>query len=127
MAVKTGVTDQQVRIGGKSYTLRFSVKALAALQEHWRLASFREVGDRLGGIGDAMGADDLVGILWAGLRTHHAEIDKTDVLDLIDAAGMDGLVTAISVAIAGSLPDGEEATGAAAANPPPRGRKKTGR
>ena len=128
MAGSKGVADQQVRIGKHSYTLRYSVKALAALQDHWGLQSFAEVGERLSSIGTGMNADDLVGILWAGLRTHHPDIDKEAVLDLIDDAGMDGLVDAMTAAITGGLPSAESGEGQGTSEARPRTKpRKTGR
>lgn len=116
------LADRQVRIGSRSYTLRFSVRAMAALQDHWGLQSLKAVGDRMAALGADLGVDDLVGILWAGLRTHHPGLTQADVLDMLDEAGMDGLLEALSSALAGALPDSEGGDGAAEAHPPMSGR-----
>lgn len=124
MSARPQLADRQVTIGGSRFTLRFSVRAMAALQEHWGLPSFKAVGARMAELGDDLGVDDLVGILWAGLRTHHPDVTKEDVLDLVDAAGMDGLVDAMAAALEGALADGSGEGGRAAATGHPR---KTGR
>lgn len=118
------VADRQISIGGRSFTLRFSVRAMAGLQDHWQLPSFKAVGARMASLGDDLAVDDLVGILWAALRTHHPDLTQADVLDLVDEAGMDGLVEAMSAALGASLPDAGGGDGAASANPP---KPKTGR
>jgi hypothetical protein len=109
------MSDRQVSIGGEDFTLRYSFRAFAALQEHWGMASMQEVIGRL--VRRDLGADDLVGIVWAGLRTHHPDATKERVLDALDAVGvggLPGLLAAIQGAILASLPQPEEDKGAGA-------------
>lgn len=111
--------DKQIKIGDKTYTIRFSVRALTALQEHWGLKSFQEVAQKMSKLNESVSIDDLVGFVWAGLRTHHREMTKEDVLDLIDELGMENIESVFSEALVGALPQGsvkkkgEAETGAA--------------
>jgi len=117
--------DRQIEVGGRAITLRYSIKAMAALQDHWGLASFQEVGGKMQGLGESLSADDMVAIFWAGTRTHHPEIGKAEVLDLIDDAGIEEIQGAMLDAFAGGsgdAPAGKEGGGEASARPPARGR-----
>ena len=71
--------------GGKSYTLRFSVDAICALEE----AAGKGIVALSGELGDptkiSMGL--LRKIVWAGLREHHAGIDLKTAGELVIAAG----------------------------------------
>lgn len=88
--VKPALADKQVTFGDKTFTVRFSVKAMAAMQDHFGLTSITEVGARLSDF-NALGIDDLIGVLWAALRTHHPDVTKDMVLDLMDEVGIEGL------------------------------------
>ena len=100
------LADRTIRLGGRDYTMRFSVRAMAALQDHWGVKSFQEVSDKMNTLDEQLSADDLVGILWAGLRTHHREITKEDVLDILDEAeSLEAIQRSITLALIGALPD----------------------
>lgn len=117
----SGLGDRQVSLGGETFTLRYSFRAFGALQEHWQLATIDAVIGRL--TSGAMGTDDLVGVIWAGLRTHHAGVSKEQVLDALDAIGIGGLpalVQDLQAAILAALPVDEKGAGTETGPRPPR-------
>lgn len=95
--------DTEVEIGGATYTLRYSILAMSALQKHLRLASISEVVARLGDVA-VLGVDDVVAFFWAGLRTHHRDIDFDGAMAILDAGGIEALGAVLGQAFAGSLP-----------------------
>jgi len=98
--------DRQISVGEKSYTLRFSVRAMAALQEHFGLHNLNDTAAKVYGLAKSGASlDDLVALLWAGLRTHHPAMSKQNVLDLVDDLGVDGLQLAIIEGLAAAAPD----------------------
>ncbi len=120
MIMKRANPDIQIEAGGASYTLRFSAKALAAMQDHWELPTLDAVVEKLNQLetGEVTIAD-YTAILWAALRTHHAIVTMDQALDIFDDMGVDGLTSAITDAMsAGSAEGGSDASG----NPPKRGR-----
>jgi hypothetical protein len=107
-------------VGDLTYTLRYGVRAMAALQDHYKLASFDEVGQRLGNP-KAFGANDIVAILWAGLRTHHRDLSMDDAMDLVDGMGLDEVQEVIGKAFdAGSPPAIADRQGEAGAEAGPQ-------
>ncbi|WP_395674701.1 hypothetical protein [Inquilinus sp.] len=117
---KSASTDRQMVVGDLTYTLRYGVRAMAALQDHYKLASFDEVGQRLGNP-KAFGAGDIVAILWAGLRTHHRDLTMDDAMDLVDGMGLDEVQEVIGKAFdAGSPPANAEGQSGAVAGTGPR-------
>ena len=117
--------DVQFEAGGRALTLRFSIKALVALQDHWQLDSLDEVSHRLGQLQTGgLGAIDLAAILWAALRSHHSDLTVDDAIDILDDTGVQNFEYLITRAVAAAAPEGG---GDAPANPPKRGRKKPGR
>lgn len=106
--IKRASADRQVTIDGKVLNLRYSIKAMAALQDHWGLKSFQQVGAKMQALGQELSAGDMVAIIWAGLRTHHPDIDKGAVLDMIDELGLNELQEVMTEAFAGaSAGDGQ--------------------
>lgn len=97
------LADRQLEAGGRVYTLRFSVRAMAALQDHYGVASFNDVAERLQNVA-AIGAGDLVAIVWAGLRTHHPEVTKDEVLGILDEIGPAGVLAVTGEAFAAAAP-----------------------
>lgn len=115
--------DVQIVIAGQPYTLRFSAKALAAMQDHWQLDSLDAVGRKLGGLESGNASlTDFTAILWAALRTHHPDVTLDHALDMFDEMGVDGLLTTLGNALGGSTVEGGGDD--APANPPRRGRSR---
>lgn len=113
--------DAQIMIGAQAYTLRFSVKALAALQDHWELASISAVSDKLSRLDDdGLTIEDYQALLWAGLRTHHPGVDKELCLDLLDELGLAGLEAALAGMMGGANGEGAGTEGGGTATPRPR-------
>lgn len=110
--------DKQVTFGDRTITLRYAIKSMAALQDHWGLTSFQEVGAKMGSLERQMSADDMVAIVWAGTRTHHPELSKDEVLDLVDSVGMDELQDVLTKAFDGAVDKGGGSK--ASARPPKR-------
>jgi len=97
---KPTLQDVNVSLGGRSFTLRYSIKATLALKERWKLDDDREVQAVMAK--PSMG--QFVDIFWAGLRTHHPEVTPEDVLDILDEAGADGMSAAVIQALEASSP-----------------------
>lgn len=102
---KPASPDRQLKIGGRDFTIRFSIRAVMALQDRWGLASEEEVQERLKNPKNKIG--DFVDILWASLRTHHPSVTPEDVMDLVDAAGLEDLAKAAQDAIVAAMPPAE--------------------
>lgn len=103
--------DQQFEIGGNSYTLRFSVKAQAALQDHYGLKSLSDLVVLLNGK-EILEPNDLAAIMWASLRRFHPSVTKDQAMDMIDDLGIEAaneLINAVLVA-ANPPPKKEEAS-----------------
>ncbi len=95
--------DQQIVVGGESYTLRYSLKAMIALQDHFGVKSLTAVGERLGS-SEELGGEDIAAVLWAGLRTHHPDTSMQDVIDALDRVGLDAVSEVIEKAFAAAAP-----------------------
>lgn len=106
---KPASPDRPLVIGGQTFTIRFSLRAIMALQDRWGLATEEEVQARLGNPKDKV--RDFVDILWASLRTHHPEITPEQVLDMVDEAGLDGLAETARAAMTAAAPPTEAARG----------------
>ena len=99
--MKSQLQDVQIELGGRSLTLRFSIKATLALKERWGLENDREVQAKMA----KASMSEFIDIVWAGLRTHHPEISHDDVMTFLDDAGADGLTDMVTRAIeASSVP-----------------------
>lgn len=114
---KPTLADRQITVGGQTYTLRFSIRALACLQEHYGLESIDAVGHRLADT-EKFGVEDLIAIVWAGLRTHHREVDKEQVLDMLDEVGVAGIEGVVGDAFAAA--SGEASKGGGDDGHPPK-------
>lgn len=99
---KPASPDKQITIGGKSLTLRFSARAVMALQDLWGLETEEEVMARLAKPKSKIG--DFVDVLWASFRTHHPELSREEVLEMIDAEGLDGLAASAQEVISAAMP-----------------------
>ena len=82
--------EYPLRVGEKTYTLRYGVNALIALSEGLGCKTIMEIGQRLSS--DRISFRDLRMLLKAALERHHPEISETDVGDLIDEMGGVGVV-----------------------------------
>lgn len=91
--------DVQIELGGRSLTLRYSIKATLALKERWGLDNDREVQARMAKATMA----EFIDIVWAGLRTHHKEITHDEVVDMLDDAGAEGLTDMVTAALEASV------------------------
>lgn len=114
--------DRQTKIAGRDYTLRFSWKAVAALGDLWGCKTPDETLTKLGEMQKQKNLDIKSGadLLWASLRTHHAEISRDQIDDMIDEHGVfdfPAIVADLSVAIAGAQPPAEGKKSPLAKNP----------
>lgn len=105
--------DKPITIGGKNLNLRFSLRAMIALKDHWKLSDDEDMQAKGATTGDQKVIDrlsnptmeDFVVIVWAACRSHHPEMTLDDVLSLIDDGGIAGLrETLDSVIKAGAPP-----------------------
>lgn len=110
------LADIQFVIGDKPFTFRLSAKAWAALQDHWDLANMDQALVKLADMESGkLHAKDLGAILWAGLRTHHPDIDQETAFTLLDDMGVPSFMVLVQRAATAALPEGG---GNASANPP---------
>lgn len=93
--MKPQLQDVQIELGGRSLTLRYSIKATLALKERWGLENDREVQAKMAKASMA----EFIDIVWAGLRTHHPDISHDQVVDMLDDAGADGLTDLVTNAL----------------------------
>lgn len=93
--MKPQLQDVQIELGGRSLTLRYSIKATLALKERWGLENDREVQAKMA----KASMSEFIDIVWAGLRTHHPEISHDDVMTYLDDAGADGLTDMVTKAL----------------------------
>lgn len=119
--MKFASADIQFSLDGQPRTLRFSAKALAALQDHWQIEDLDAVARKLGEIeGGKLGIHDAAAMLWAGLRTHHPDVTLDEALDLLDGMGLANFETLLSSAITAASSGGGDS---APANPPKPARR----
>jgi hypothetical protein len=103
--------DQQLVVGDRSYTLRFSVRAMAALQDHFGLNSLTAVGQKLQESANDLSVKDMTALLWAGLRTHHPEVTMDQALGILDELGVEGMQESLGKALYGAMPQQGDAEG----------------
>lgn len=103
---KPASPDRPLTVDGKTYTLRYSFRAMAALQDHYGLPSLQDVGKRLSD-SESLGAADIAAILWAGLRTHHGDLSMEDAFNMLDELGLDGIQQVVSEGFAAASSDPE--------------------
>jgi len=111
--------DRQIVALGRSWTLRFSLKALGALQEHFGLETL----DGLQAAMARLSAADVAAILWAGLRSHHPEVTQQQALDMADEIGLDAALEVIGAGFSASMPAGGDKAGEGGENPRTPGRQ----
>jgi hypothetical protein len=92
-----------IEINGTNYRLSFSVIALAALQDHWKLKDVDAVMARMNELKSGRVAD-LAVLFWASLQRFHPEVTPDEALALADDAGLLRIMAAIRVAGLGSSP-----------------------
>lgn len=117
---KPASPDRQITIGERNLTIRFSLRAVLALQDLWKLENEEAVHARLKKPENQI--SDFVDIIWASTRSHHPELTRDEIMDLLDAAGIEGLGKAAQEAILAAIPPDEAKGGkgprpAAAAKP----------
>lgn len=113
--MKPQLQDVQVELGGRSLTLRFSVKATLALKAKWGLETDREVQARMA----KASMEEFIDIVWAGLRTHHPEVSHDQVLDWMDDAGAQGLTDLVTNALEASAAPADDRPRAGQTEPKP--------
>lgn len=99
--------DHLISIRGKAYTLRFSVRAWAALVKLWGLNSVQEAQQRLTEIGDATQTEPIVDIFWAAMQRHHPDVTREQADDLADDMGVENLAGVLPKLIRASGPPGD--------------------
>lgn len=75
---------------GTHLTLRFSIKAVAALKDLWGLRSEQEIEAHLAQQTQSgeLGIDTMTDMIWAATRSRHPEMTRAQVLDILDDAGL---------------------------------------
>lgn len=83
--------DLEVQFGELHLKLRFSMKALLALRDLWKVQADNEIQLRL----NRGAVTDLLDFVWAATRTHHPEVTRDQLIDLFDELGGEPLVQAV--------------------------------
>lgn len=99
--------ERQIEIGGEVYTIRFSLKAMVALQDHYGLETIDDVGKRLSDP-TKIRTEDFAAIFWAALRSHHPEVTLEAAINLADAAGL-GFIQQLGEAFSAAQPNPDPA------------------
>jgi len=110
--------EARFETGGKTYTLRFDINTICALEESLDLG-ITEIGMRLADP-KAVRVGLLRAVLHAGLQRHHTDIDIAAAGDLMAEAGVEETMKAVQTAFERAFPpagDGEAR--------PPKGSKAT--
>lgn len=50
---------------------------------------------------------DFVDVLWASFRTHHPDLTREEVLEMVDETGLEGLAESAQQVIAAAMPPAE--------------------
>lgn len=113
----TGLPDHTFTApDGRSFTLRFSIRAMGMLQKHYGCKSLSEVGERLNNAAD-MGVDDMVAVFAAGLAANHRDMSRDDIEDLADDLGPTRMMAEVRQGMAAASPAAQAEGGEAAARP----------
>ena len=96
--------DVQLSVGDASYTLRFSLKAFARLQDHFGLKSIDAVGKRMADPSQ-FAIEDVGALLWAGLARRHPEVTLEQAMDIADDLGIAALMEQLLGAFGAALDD----------------------
>lgn len=91
--------DRQITLGGQTYIVRFSIRAMLALKKRWGLKNEAQVEARM----KNADMEDFIVILWAGLLTHQPTITEEQVLGWMDDGGVAG-IEAIQEAVEAAAP-----------------------
>ncbi len=96
--------DHAIRIGGRDYTLRYSVNACCELED----AAGRCIGEIVASLddGDRMSVKLMRQVFWAGLIEHHG-VSHKEAGDLMSEAGFEAAAQAIGAAFAKAFPQAE--------------------
>ena len=78
---------------GTSFTLRFSIKAVAALKDLWGLKSEQEIEAHLATMtaSGELGIGTMTDMIWAATRSRHPEVTRDQILDILDDAGLESI------------------------------------
>lgn len=111
--------------GGKSYTLRYSIDAICALEE--------ATGKGIVALSTELSAAGTISmgllrqVVWAGLREQHPDVDLKCAGELIvDAGGLTKMIEYVGSALSRAFPQPEEPAAGAAARPPVPDQSGTG-
>ncbi|WP_173931391.1 GTA-gp10 family protein [Chelativorans sp. Marseille-P2723] len=94
-----------LQVGGRAYTLSFSVNALCELED--------ALGQPVAQIANALNDPDTArlstvrALVWAGLRDHHDEVGVKEAGDIITDAGIPACMEAIGKAFKAAFPEQE--------------------
>lgn len=95
------MADQTLEFGGKAFTLRFGLKALVALKQRWECADDKALFKRLQAVGLAEACD----LIWAAMRSHHAEVHHDEVMSMLDELSVTELTKVVSSLVNDSQPE----------------------
>lgn len=104
-AADRGLPDNTVQLAGQAYTFNFGLRAILALQRHWKLKDQREVQAHIAENQGDMAV--MIDVVWAALQTHHRAMTPDDVLDILDKQPKDAAkaLEAVTIAMASGEPD----------------------
>lgn len=101
--------DVELKIGDKTYTLRFSTRATMDLMDLWNLKDQRDLQAAMQDRGKTIGG--MIEVVWAALRTHHRDLTVDNVIDLLDAEDLGDVMERVGEAISRAIPEAPKAEG----------------
>lgn len=87
--------EVELKAGDKTYTLALTINALCDVEE---------ASPGVNILGDFSRLSNIRLMLWAALRTHHPELQKSDAGRILQEAGFDAAKIAVTKAIERGMP-----------------------
>ena len=97
-----GLPDTPIIINGKTYQIRFGLRAILALKRKWNLADQRAVQAYI--TSNKEDLEVMVTVVWAALQTHHRDLSEDQVLDMLDGGDLSAITGALVEAMAAAQP-----------------------
>ena len=94
--------DVPLVIGTKQFHLRFGLRAFLTLQREFGLKDANEVQAHIANnTGDL---ELMITVVWAALQTHHKDVSKDDLIDMLDGVDLAEVAASLATAMAAAAP-----------------------
>lgn len=94
--------DVPLVIGGKQFQLRFGLRAFLTLQREFGLKDANEVQAQIANnTGDL---ELMITVVWAAMQTHHKDVSKDDLIDMLDGEDLTKVAASLSTAMRAAAP-----------------------